>query len=595
MSRLEISKVPTVIMEIIMGVVVGPYALGLVGKAVYLDFLAQTGFLFLIFLAGVEINLAQIVSTLPQRRLKFIDFMSNPLLVALFIYFGSLAISLPVAYFMSLFISIDLIFYTLLFPTVALSITVPILKADGKLSKKFGQIMLMEGAIATIMSIILISIYSGILKNGFQVELLLFSVIFVVFVAGYFVGQRLIKMKRFQHLLYRLEHAASQIRVRGTVVLLLLFVLVAHWIESELIMGAFFAGTLLSLFVTKERSALLFKLDGMSYGFFIPIFFIMVGVKLELSALAQFADSIPFILTLVIGFFFTQIVPTLIMVKVFGWKKALAGGVLNTARLGLTIATSQVGLGLGVITPADNAGIVAAAILTSLMAPLAYKIFDHEREEHFDIYILGGNRASLLLAERIKMHGISCMTFLKNEQYIREFERKHISHRKVTRMNAQLFKKLNIRPTDLIIILTENNSLNLELTRFFHNVVKHGKIFTKRQAMTHEFIKQPNITMIDTDEILAKYVEEMIVSPDSVSALSESFGMYRLEEIQVVNPKIHRKSVKEIAFPPTGSLVIHRRNDEIFIPHGDTKVLQGDILTVIGNTTALTGFRKILE
>ena len=126
-----------------------------------------------------------------------------------------------------------------LLSTVALSIIVPILKADGEMQQKFGQILLMEGAIATIMSIILISMYSCVLKHGFRFELLLFSVILLVFILTYVVGRRLLRIRVFQKLLYRLEHAASQIRVRGTVALMLFFVIIANLINTELVMGAF--------------------------------------------------------------------------------------------------------------------------------------------------------------------------------------------------------------------------------------------------------------------------------------------------------------------------------------------------------------------
>jgi Kef-type K+ transport system membrane component KefB len=416
LSWLEITKVPAVIVEIIMGVVIGPYVLGFMEDVPYMDFLASTGFLILIFLAGIEIDVYRIITSFPRGRIRMIDMVSNSLLLSFFIYGGSLLLALPFAWYLNRFIGTDLIFFALLMPTVALSIIVPIVKADGEINRKFGQIMLMEGAIATIMSIILVSLYSGVLRFGFQAEMLLFLVIFFVFVIIYMVGKRVVKIYTFQKLLYRLEHAASQIRVRGAVALLLFFVIVAHMINIELVMGAFFAGILLSLFVSKERSALLFKLDGMSYGFFIPIFFIMVGVNLDLSALSQWSESVPFILALTFGFFITQIIPSLVLVKIFGVKKAMAGGVLLTVRMGLTIATAQVGLNLGVISSADNAGIVTAAILTSLISPMAYNLFNSKGESYYQVLLLGGSRASLFLAERFNMHKVACLTILQNRR-----------------------------------------------------------------------------------------------------------------------------------------------------------------------------------
>ncbi len=598
LSWFNVSKVPSVIVEIIMGVIIGPYAFGLIESSPIINFLAQTGFLFLIFLSGLEINVDKIVSSFPKGGIKKSDLLKNSLLLALFIYFGSLILSAIFAWLISGFIEIDAVFIAILLPTVALSITVPILKADGELTRKFGQIMLMEGAIATVMSIIIISIYSGVLQNGFEVELLLFGLIFVAFMVVYILGTRLVKSKRFQALLYRLEHAASQIRVRGAVALLLLFVIIAHLINTELVMGAFFAGTLLSLFVNKERSALLFKLDGMSYGFFIPIFFIMVGVKLDLSALTQFTESIPFILTILIGFFVTQIIPTLIMTRVFGIKKALTGGLLLSARMGLTIAAAQIGLSLEVISSADNAGIVTAAIFASILSPLGYKLFNKEVEgnQHYDIYILGGSKTSLLLAERLKTHGIPYLTIVQREDLIPEFERKNLAYKHVSHISPEVVQALNLRTADLVVVLTESKILNLELTKFIKFELNHGKIIARKQSATRELIDPTsNIKFIDHDEVLAGHVESMIVMPDTVSSLSSSFDNYRIEEIQIKSNDIHKKRVKEIAFPQSGSLVIQRRNAEVFIPHGNTQLLIGDFITVIGNQIALSEFRDILQ
>jgi Kef-type K+ transport system membrane component KefB len=596
LSWLEISKVPAVIVEIIMGVIIGPYVLDLVPEEEYIDFLASTGFLFLIFLAGFEIDVNKILATLPVKKLKRIDFVSNTLLLALLIYTTSLLVAFPLGWILNRFFDVDLVFFALLMPTVALSIIVPILKADGELPQKFGQVLLMEGAIATIMSIILISLYSGVLKYGFKFELLLFSVIFLVFIVTYVVGSRLLRIRVFQRLLYRLEHAASQIRMRGTFALMLFFVIVANLINTELVMGAFFCGVLLSMFVSKERSALLFKLDGMSYGFFIPIFFIMVGVDLELSALASFGTSLPLIFSILVGFLITQIVPAIFMIKVFGFKKALAGGILLSSRLGLSIAYGQIGLSLGVISRADNAGIVTAAILASLLSPVIYYLFNNKKEQYHQITILGGSLASLYLAERFRLHSISCRTIIRKKDIVPEFEKKGIHFQYVDHISEELLKTLNIRSEELVVVLTESKNLNLEVTRYLKNQLNHSKIITRKQSAAHDLVgPDSDIKLIDNNEILASHVEDMIARPDAVSSLAVSFDNYRLEEIHITNVSVHRKLVKDIAFPQTGSLVIHRRDGEIFIPHGNTHLLIGDVVTVIGNTNALNQFRKILE
>lgn len=596
LSWLEVAKVPSVIVEILLGVLIGPFVLDLIPDTPYIEFLANTGFLFLIFLAGLEIDLNKIIFSLQGWKAKDHKLMNNTLVVSLVIYVGSLALSVPVSWLLNNFFESDITFYSLLFPTVALSIIVPIIKSDGEIKQSFGQILLTVGAIATIMSIILISIYSGILKHGIRFELLLFLIIFIVFVITYSIGKRLINNRVFQKLLYKLEHAASQIRVRGTVALLLLFVTIAHLINTELVMGAFFAGILLSMFVVKERSALLFKLDGMSYGFFIPVFFIMVGVNLDVSALASIKVSLPLISAIVLGFFITQVLPAVIMAKIFGLKKALSGGFLLTSRLGLTIAAAQIGLSLGVIGTGENAAIVSAAIVSSLISPLIYRMLNVGSHQYHQIVIFGGSLASLYLAERFRLHSISCMTFLQKEDMIKEFEEKGIPHQYVNELNTEVIGSLDLLSSELVVILTESKSLNLDIASYLKDKVHHKHIITRKQSASHNLIgPDSGVKLIDNNEILAHYVEDLVVRPDSISSLAVSFDNYSVEEIKITNNNVHRKLVKNLAFPPSGSLVIQRRGGEIFIPHGNTHLLVGDIVTVIGNSAALSDFRNILE
>jgi Kef-type K+ transport system membrane component KefB len=217
LSWLELTKLPSVIVEIVMGIIIGPFILNLVsGQESSLQFLSYLGFLFLIFLSGLALDIQKIISSFPHGRLQRVDLISNTFLVALLIYLGSLALSLLVVFTLPFFAGVDKMFLAILLPSVALSIIVPIIKNDGEIGRKFGQIILLEGAIATIMTIILIAVYSGLQRNkGFQFELLLFLVIFAVFFIAYKIGTVLVKVKLFQRLLYKLEHAASQIRVRG--------------------------------------------------------------------------------------------------------------------------------------------------------------------------------------------------------------------------------------------------------------------------------------------------------------------------------------------------------------------------------------------
>lgn len=599
LSWLEISKLPSVIVEIIMGVLIGPFVLNWVtGTEASLNFLSYTGFLFLIFLSGLALNIQKIISSFPRGRLRAKDFVSNTFLVAFLIYVGSLILSALIVYGLPIFPNIDKMFLVILLPSVALSIIVPIIKNDGEIERKFGQILLLEGAIATIMTILLIAVYSGVYRNnGFKFELLLFLIIFVVFFVAYKVGTVLIRVQLFQRLLYKLEHAASQIRIRGSIAVMLLFVVIASAINTEPVLGAFFAGTLLSIFFVKDRSALLFKLDGMSYGFFIPIFFIMVGVNLDMDSLKDFSTSFGFIISLVIVFYFTQLIPAAIMIKLFGWKRSLSSGLLLTSRLGLTIATAQIGLGLELISPAINAGIVVAAIITSVLSPLLYKLLSSEVDHYYSIYIVGGGQAGLELAKRLDLHRIPYLVIESQREQWDELKEIGIECIHVDDLKVETYRALKIRPVDTVVVLTQSDKKNLKIAEIIRNELGHSKLITvtTKPELFDEHKELSEMLVVNAYEIVASRLESEIMRPTTTHALTDSFGAYSVEEIPVRNKNMDRKLVKRIPFPQSGSLIVVRRDNEIFIPHGDTHLLIGDLVTVIGNAAALEDFRKLLD
>ncbi|NJN43055.1 MAG: hypothetical protein HC811_13330 [Flammeovirgaceae bacterium] len=599
LSWLEITKIPSVIVEIIMGILIGPFVLNVVPvENELLNSLSYLGFLFLIFLSGIALDIQKIISSFPKGKLQAVDLVSNTFLVATIIYLGSVAVAVLTAISLPAFAGIDKVFLVILLPSVALSIIVPIIKHDGELSRKFGQIILIEGAIATIMTIILISIYSGIYSNkGFQFELFLFLIIFVVFFIAYKIGRVLIKVKLFQRLQYKLEHASSQIRIRGSIAVLLLFVLIASIIKTEPVLGAFFAGTLLSLFLAKERSALLFKLDGMGYGFFIPVFFIMVGVNLDMNSIKDIATSFYFIISLTASFFIVQLIPATVMIKLFKWKRSVSSAVLLSSRLGLTIATAQIGLSLNIISPAANAGIVVAAILTSILSPTLYKYLSAKVDHYYSIYIVGGGPSGLMLAKRLDLHGIPYLVIESQTENLPELESIGIEHIQANDLNIDTYRKLKIRPVDTVVVLTSSDTKNIRISKLISDQLGHHKLMTVT-SNPEVYLDHPDITemqVINVYEIIASRIENEIMQPASTHALTDSFGSYSVEEIPVRNNSIDRMFVKDIPFPHSGSLVVVRRENEVFIPHGDTHLLTGDLVTVIGNTEALIEFRTLFD
>ena len=200
------------------------------------------------------------------------------------------------------------------------------------------------------------------------------------------------------------------------------------------------------------------------------------------------------------------------------------------------------------INSADNAGIVTAAILVSLISPVAYKFFNNEGEPIHQVYILGGSRASLFLAERLNMHDIPSLTLLENKEILHDFEERGIHFEYVEELDKSVLDTMELHTPDQVVILTGSKKLNSQLADYIKKELNHNKIIT--HTASHDLVDpKSEVQHIDHDEIVAHHVEDMIARPDAVSSLAESFGVYRVEEIQITNKSGERDSVPTFRIP----------------------------------------------
>ena len=294
LSLLKLKKIPIIIIEIILGFLVGELLFRNLTEESYLilDFFALFGFLFLMFLSGLEIDVDQIIALLPRRRLTWARFLRNPLLVGFAQFLFAILLSYFASVSLSQIIDIPSIWYfSIIMVTTSVAIVFPVLKNRGETGSRFGQMIIIAAAVADILSIILFTFTAFIIKNGFHLKLLYIFALFILLIIFYKLINRLKDIPLIKKLGYQLSQAASQIRVRGTILIVMVFVVISQYIGKEVVLlGAFLSGLALSSMLHRERSLMLVKLDGMGFGFFIPFFFIMVGAGFDPAALREFDE-----------------------------------------------------------------------------------------------------------------------------------------------------------------------------------------------------------------------------------------------------------------------------------------------------------------
>ena len=356
--------VPAVVGEIICGILLGALGLSVEGEGqIIIDFLASFGLIFLMFLVGMEIDFSIIETRGPKS-----------FIIGFFIFLFTIAISVyltsRLGYFDYRYQYQYGIFSALLLSSSAVGLTVPTIKELGMLKTDYGQTILVSAFIADFATVLLITVYTLYLQKGLTIEMLMIALVFILFFAVYQLGKLAIWHYPERLSAWFKSDQPSEIGVRASFALLLVFVALSEIANVEAVLGAFLAGVMLSL-LFRGGTILEQKLYGIGYGFLIPIFFINVGMQFDIGALAK--GGIYLLPTLLIVALTVKIVPSLLFIIWHSLRESIAAGILLSSRLSLIIAMAAIGLELHLIDKAMESAIILLALITSIICPTVFR------------------------------------------------------------------------------------------------------------------------------------------------------------------------------------------------------------------------------
>lgn len=599
-SLLRLQKIPSVVLEIILGYIIGRHLLINADETSMqiLDFLALTGFIFLMFLSGLEINMDDIRDSFPRNRKSLRNFAYNPLLMATLYFFICLVISYAGSELLAGMAGIDNTWYfALIMVTTSVGIILPVLKNRGETKSSFGQMIITSAAVSDIFSIILFTFTAYILKHSFRPEILLILVLFALLYLMHNLGHRFRHIPVLKKISFQLSHAASQLSIRGTSLLVFTFVVISQFISTEVVLlGAFLSGILLSSFLHKERSLLMVKLDGMGYGFFIPIFFIMVGVRFDPLALKEFESSLlPLLLAILALMFAIKIIPSLIWAKSYGLKRSLSGGFLLSSRLSLIIAAAAVGLELGVISTGINSLFIIMAIISCLISPMIYNLINKDVKAPSSMTIIvGGSSKGVLLSRRLTLHEKQSVIIENDNKRYRDMVSKGLKSVRADGLDPSTYRKINLRPDNYVFVDTGSDENNIRICKLLKEELLHDRVISVAHYLDVENkLNALGIETVDTRRVLSTEIENLIIRPITYNSLVDSFEHFTLEEISITRKEIDGRAVKNIAFHKDAILIMVKRGNNIFIPKGDSHLRLGDTVNILGTGTALERAREI--
>ena len=418
-NRLRRLAIPIVVGEIIAGIVIGRSGFDLVQMSPVLHFLSEFGFGFLMFLAGLEVDFNLLSSPRrPGRGSRLI----GPLPMAIGMLFLTIAIASLGAFALERAGMIrNTSLFGLILSTTSMGVVLPVLKERHLLATNYGQYLLIAASIADLVTLVLLTVVIAVVSQGLTLDLLLILVLLLVFALVARVGKRFAGIRTLAKVVEDLSHATAQFRVRGAFALMVAMVVLAEALGGELILGAFLAGAVVGLMAGPEDSVLREKLDAIGFGFFIPIFFIMVGVNFNLRGLLDSRATMLSVPVLVALAYAVKILPALLLRLRFTWRETFAGGMLLSSRLSLIIAVSAIALDIGAINEAVNAAVILVAVITCTVSPMAFNAIHREQPgaRRHGVLIAGVDQLAQMLARRLRTSGRE-VTFVYDEPEVRE-------------------------------------------------------------------------------------------------------------------------------------------------------------------------------
>jgi Kef-type K+ transport system membrane component KefB/Trk K+ transport system NAD-binding subunit len=582
---------PLVVGEIIVGILIGPSAFNLIGRDMTLDFFAEIGLALLMFLSGLEIDfslLAQAAPKVRRYRPKLIAFVSFCLTLILAGATGVFLVQRGIAR--------DPLMIALILSTTSLGVVVPVLKERGLTPAPFGQAVILSALMADFFTMFLITIYVAVIAHGLSPKILFVGILFVVALLAYRLGAVRMRRLQLEKVLSDLSRTTSQVKIQGAMALMLAFVLLAKFLGTEMILGAFLAGAVLSLLDKPADEQTQLRLDAIGFGFFVPLFFITVGVGFDFRTLLRNKNTLLMAPLLLAAAFAIKIVSALILKISFSWRQTLAGGFLLSARLSLIIAASGIGTSLGIIRESTNAAFILIAALTSTLAPIFFNALIPSRRANPEkkILILGVNDTALQVARELTLRG-GKVCFLASSEVQEEAVKK--ANFPATRISGENLDPLQIDLTTVrsFLVLDASDSRNLHFSQAAVELkIDHVIVLVNDPVHLPKF-RNLNIQTFTPALFQPTLLALMASNPDLFTLLSSTREDQQARLLVLGNSELAGLRLQELRLGADLLVLSIRRRGDRLIPHGKTRLEIGDELTILGSREALQDLARQLE
>ncbi|MCY0901806.1 MAG: cation:proton antiporter [Firmicutes bacterium] len=355
-------RMPTAILEIVCGILLGKSGLQFVLPPQWIGVITKLGLLYLMFLAGLEIRTSS-AADLPGQGSK-----RQQVALASVHFAMTLALSLLAGHLLARFgMATSPLFIGLMLATTSLGVVVPILKETGLIVSDLGQTLLLAALFADFGTVALVPF--TLHTQGTQAGNPLWTLAWlgVLGVALYLAGRLLLRTQVLRSRAARTQ----QLGVRGALAIMGISAAVSQSQGGGVILGGFVAGLVCSLLAGRAHEGLRRKLEVLGYSFFLPLFFVTVGLNMDLSHI-HFQQMVTWLPAYLAVAFAVKLLATLTFRPWYRGRVVLAAGALMSTRFTLVIAVALTAAASGVISGTEEGVLIATALVTVIVSPLAF-------------------------------------------------------------------------------------------------------------------------------------------------------------------------------------------------------------------------------
>lgn len=355
-------KFPVVVLEICLGIIIGPQVLGLVQLDPVINELSQFGLGFLFFLAGFEIDI---------DRLK-----GKPLTYAVIGWIISLIIALIIGGILQASgLVISFIFIALAISTTAVGVLVPILRDEGELKSDFGRIVFAAGVVGEFAPLTILALFFNKVYNNFS-SLILILIFILIAVTILFTVRRW-QPPYIVGLMRKTMNNSGQLALRLSLLLLVALIFITMNSGIDFLFGAFTAGIILSEVIKmaknkddKDIENMRIKFEGIGFGLLIPIFFIVSGINFDLKAFLTSPTSLLMVPIFIISFLIVRGFPAMVIYrKILSKAERVPLALFSATQLPMVIVITNLAVKSGTMHTNNAADLVGAAIISVILFP----------------------------------------------------------------------------------------------------------------------------------------------------------------------------------------------------------------------------------